>query len=45
MTQEERDASLRYVWGNRLVDAMTIGFEKPTQVADTVAHLTRVLRA
>jgi aryl-alcohol dehydrogenase-like predicted oxidoreductase len=43
--QEQRDASLRYVWGNKLVDAMTIGFETPAQVDDTVAHLTRVLRA
>jgi aryl-alcohol dehydrogenase-like predicted oxidoreductase len=43
--QEQRDASLRYVWGNRLVDAITIGFESPAQVEDTVAHLTRVLRA
>jgi aryl-alcohol dehydrogenase-like predicted oxidoreductase len=43
--QEQRDASLRYVWGNKLVDAMTIGFEKPAQVDDTVAHLTRVLQA
>ncbi len=44
VSQQQRDESLRYVWGNKLVDAMTIGFEKPAQVDDTVAHLTRVLR-
>jgi aryl-alcohol dehydrogenase-like predicted oxidoreductase len=43
--REQRDASLRYVWGNKLVDAITIGFESPAQVDDTVAHLTRVLRS
>jgi 1-deoxyxylulose-5-phosphate synthase len=42
---EQRDASLRYVWGNRLVDAMTIGFEKPEQIDDTISHLDRVLRS
>ncbi len=43
--QEQRDASLRFVWGNGLVDAMTIGFEAPAQVDDTAAHLTRILRS
>ncbi len=42
---EERDKSLRMVWGDDLVDAMTIGFEKIPQVNDTLDHLTRVLRA
>lgn len=41
---EQRDASLRYVWGNNLIDAMTIGFEKPEQVDDTMNHLNRVLK-
>ncbi len=45
VAQEQRDESLRFVWGNNLVDAMTIGFEKPAQVDDTMDHLTRVLRA
>ena len=45
VAQEQRDASLRYVWGNKLVDAMTIGFEKPAQVDDTINHLNRVLRS
>lgn len=43
--REQRDESLRYVWGNDLVDAMTIGFEREEQIDDTVDHLTRVLRA
>ncbi len=42
---EQRDASLRFVWGNGLVDAMTIGFEAPAQVDDTTAHLTRILKS
>jgi aryl-alcohol dehydrogenase-like predicted oxidoreductase len=41
---EQREQSLRYVWGNELVDAMTIGFEKPPQVDDTLSRLTSVLR-
>ncbi|MGH9340205.1 MAG: aldo/keto reductase [Acidobacteriota bacterium] len=40
---QQRDESLRYVWGNGLVDAMTIGFEKADQIDDTVGRLTRVL--
>lgn len=43
--KEQRDESLRFVWGNGLVDAMTIGFEKPEQVNDTIDHLTQVLKA
>lgn len=42
---QQRDASLRYVWGNELVDAMTVGFERPEQIDDTVGHLTRVLQS
>ncbi len=43
--KEQRDESLRFVWGNGLVDAMTIGFEKIEQVNDTIDHLTQVLKA
>jgi predicted aldo/keto reductase-like oxidoreductase len=43
--QDQRDESLRFVWNNKLVDAMTIGFERTAQVDDTIGHLTRVLRA
>ena len=42
---QQREESLRYVWGNDLVNAMTIGFEKPGQVDDTVSRLTGVLQA
>lgn len=42
---EQRDSSLRFVWGNDLVDAMTVGFEKPEQIKDTIGHLNRVLKA
>lgn len=42
---QQREESLRYVWGNDLVDAMTIGFEKPEQVNDTFTRLNGVLRA
>ena len=41
---EQREESLRYVWGNELVSAMTIGFEKPDYVDDTISRLTSVLR-
>lgn len=43
--REDRDASLRYVWGEQLIDAMTIGFEKTEQVTDTVEHLRRVFHS
>jgi aryl-alcohol dehydrogenase-like predicted oxidoreductase len=42
---EQRKESLRYVWGNDLVDAMTIGFEKTTQVDDSIQGLNQVLKA
>lgn len=38
----QREESLRYVWGRDLVDAMTIGFEAPAQVDDTIVRLNRV---
>jgi len=41
----QREASLRYVWGNELVDAMTIGFEKQEQVDDSIAHVNQVIKA
>jgi aryl-alcohol dehydrogenase-like predicted oxidoreductase len=42
--REQRTDSLRYVWENHLVDAMTIGFEREGQVHDTVSHLNQVMR-
>lgn len=42
---DEKDASLRYVIGNQLVDAMTIGMLKIDEVDDTVARVNQALRA
>ncbi len=42
---EQRKESLRYVWENDLVDAMTIGFEKTRQVDDSIQGLNQVLKA
>jgi aryl-alcohol dehydrogenase-like predicted oxidoreductase len=39
---EERDASLQYVLGNDLVDAITIGMMNPGEVDDTLARMARV---
>jgi predicted aldo/keto reductase-like oxidoreductase len=39
---EERDASLRYVLGEDVVDAMTIGMTSVDQVDDTVARINKV---
>jgi aryl-alcohol dehydrogenase-like predicted oxidoreductase len=40
---EDRDASLAYVLGNDLVDAMTIGMKSVEQVDDTVARIGKAL--
>jgi len=40
---EERDASLRFVFGNGLVDAVTIGMLSEAEVDDTVKRIDRVL--
>ena len=37
MKPEEKDASLSYVFGNDLVDAVTIGMLKQSEVDDTLA--------
>ncbi len=42
---EQRNASLQYVLGNELVDAMTIGFTSPEQIDDATANIDRVLQA
>jgi len=41
----QREESLRFVWGNQLVDAMTIGFEKPVYVDETISQLNSVFRS
>ena len=42
---DEKDASLKYVIGNNLVDAMTIGMLKTEEVDDSFARVTKALRA
>ncbi len=42
---DEKDASLQFVLGNDLVDAITIGMTSPDQVDDTVTRISRVARA
>ncbi len=37
--RNQRMDSIRYVWGNNLVDAMTIGFEQKTQIDDSLQML------
>jgi aryl-alcohol dehydrogenase-like predicted oxidoreductase len=39
---EEKDASLKYVWANGLVDAITIGMLSKEQVDDTVERISKV---
>jgi len=41
----QREASLRYVLQNELVDAMTIGFTAPEQIDDTMGSIDRILAA
>ena len=42
VTPEEKDASLKYVFTNELVDAITVGMLNPEQVDDTLQHIARV---
>lgn len=42
---EQMDASLRYVFENQLVDAVTIGMMHPKEVNDTMRRMDRALRA
>lgn len=39
---EQKDASLKYVLGNDLVDAVTIGMMKPEEVDDTIKRMSKV---
>jgi aryl-alcohol dehydrogenase-like predicted oxidoreductase len=39
---DEKDASLKYVFGNDLVDAVTIGMMNPGEVDDTLQRMARV---
>ncbi|MGE5294913.1 MAG: aldo/keto reductase [Solirubrobacterales bacterium] len=40
---DQKDASLKYVWGNGLVDAVTIGMLSPREVDDTIERMNRAL--
>jgi predicted aldo/keto reductase-like oxidoreductase len=42
---EQKDASLKYVFGNALVDAITIGMMKPEEVDDTIKRMNKALGA
>ncbi|HSW02114.1 MAG TPA: aldo/keto reductase [Sedimentisphaerales bacterium] len=42
---EQKDASLKYVWGNGLVDAITIGMLSPQEIDDTVERMNKVFTA
>jgi aryl-alcohol dehydrogenase-like predicted oxidoreductase len=42
---EQKDASLKFVWDNGLVDAVTIGMLSPEQVDDTIERMNKVLKA
>jgi aryl-alcohol dehydrogenase-like predicted oxidoreductase len=42
---EQKDASLKYVIGNNLVDAMTIGMLNTEQVDDTIKRINATLKA
>jgi aryl-alcohol dehydrogenase-like predicted oxidoreductase len=39
---EQKEASLKYVFSNGLVDAITIGMMKPEEVDDTLKHIEQV---
>ena len=42
---EEKNASLKYVFSNQLVDAITIGMLNPQEVDNTLDHMSRVTAA
>ena len=42
---EQKDASLKYVFQNQLVDAVTVGMLYPKEVDDTIQRITKALRA
>lgn len=44
-TPEEKDSSVKYVLDNNLVDAMTIGMLKESEVDDTIDRINRQLKA
>ena len=45
VTPDEKDASLKYVFQNNLVDAITVGMLSPEQVDDTIERMNKALKA
>ncbi len=45
VTPDEKDASLKYVLQNNLVDAITVGMLSPEQVDDTIERMNKALKA
>ena len=45
VTPEAKDASLKYVFQNNLVDAITVGMLSPEQVDDTLERMNKALKA
>jgi len=45
VSPEQKDASLKYVFDNGLVDAVTIGMMKPQEVDDTIRRMSKALKA
>ncbi|MBZ0255854.1 aldo/keto reductase [bacterium] len=43
--EQQREESLQYVFGNGLVDAMTIGMVNEQQIQDNMARINRILNA
>lgn len=42
---EQKDASLKFVWSNGLVDAVTIGMLSPQEIDDTIERMNKVFTA
>ena len=42
---EQKDASLKFVWENDLVDAITVGMLSPREVNDTIKRMNKVVKA
>jgi len=41
--EKERQKSLEFVWGSGNIHAMTIGFENPEQIDDTIERVNKIL--
>jgi len=45
VSPEQKDASLKYVLQNELVDAITVGMMRPEEVDDTIRRMNKALKA